>query len=172
MLCKHKIPLISPLYVRYISRTQIRKYVVYISVYIYMYIYGACMSVFVCALAHCQFLSFHCAFGLPFCAAAIKLLEFSWTENSLWRKSLSGSVYSSRNMKNRSARPGAEPGPEPELLRSCHASLPLRFFVCMCVCVRWLFYDIFIDELWFLFGAFPYTRTHAHIWSFMLQLCA
>lgn len=131
-----------------------------------MYIYSACMSVFVCALAHCQFLSFHCAFGLPFCAAAIKLLEFSWTENSLWRKSLSGSVYSSRNMKNRSARPGAEPGPKPELLllRSCHASLPLlRLFVGVCVFVRWLFYDIFIDELWFLFGAFPHTYTHTHM---------
>lgn len=144
---------------------------------VYVYI-CACMSVFVCALAHCQFLSFHCAFGLPFCAVAIKLLEFSWTENSLWRKSLSGSVYSSRNMKNRSARPGAEPGPKPELLllRSCHASLLAPSTLCVCVCVCALtFLRYFYRRIMVFIWRFPihtHTHTHGHIWSFMLQLGA
>lgn len=54
--------------------------------------------------------------------------------------------------------------------RSCHSArvpfLPPRLCMCVlcacvCMCLRRLFYDIFIDELWFLFGAFPYTRRHA-----------
>lgn len=83
-------------------------------------------------------------------SGAIKLLEFSWTENSLWRKSLSGSVYSSRNMKNRSARPWALSQDQK------HPSPSLSFWGCSHFLGR-LFYEIFIDELWFLFAALHVT---------------
>lgn len=97
MPCKHKILSYSLLltYTRRLSRTYTDT-----PIHIHSYIHIGNF----CPFSRAG----HILFSQPACAWAIKLLEFSWTENSLWRKSLSGSVYSSRNMKNRSARPWAQ----------------------------------------------------------------
>lgn len=118
---------------------------------------------------HWQFLSFSPCGSYSFWLClrwAIKLLEFSWTENSLWRKSLSGSVYSSRNMKNRSARPWAQ-------IQVLPTYLPFSpFFLAHCAFGHFLgrlFYEIFIDELWFLFAALHVTL-YAAIFIFCRSL--